>query len=129
MLVLMRKPGEEIVIPQLGVTISLLDVRGGKARIGITTPVDVAVHRAEAWACVQPAAEAVAVGAVRPQSQTGPERRAVGRSSPQEQVERSLAPSLAEARTVSQTTYGMLRGDPALARRIIDDPELGLENV
>jgi len=35
MLVLSRKKGEEIVIPALDVTIRLLEIRGGKARIGI----------------------------------------------------------------------------------------------
>ena len=46
MLVLSRKVGESIVIGQ-DVVITLLDVRGDHARIGIDAPRSVTVHRQE----------------------------------------------------------------------------------
>ena len=46
MLVLTRKIGEAI---QVGdeVTIEVLEVRGGRVRLGITAPSDIGVHRSE----------------------------------------------------------------------------------
>lgn len=49
MLVLTRKPGEEIVIPSLNVTVRLIEIRGDKVRVGIEAPADIAVHRKEVW--------------------------------------------------------------------------------
>jgi len=49
MLVLTRKPGEEIILPDQGVTIRLTEVRGNKARIGITAPGHVRILRRELW--------------------------------------------------------------------------------
>lgn len=46
MLVLTRKPGEQIQIgPETIIT--LVEVRGDKARIGISAPRDVPIHRCE----------------------------------------------------------------------------------
>ena len=53
MLVLSRKPGEEIVIPSLDVTIRLIDIRGDKVRVGIEAPTEIAVHRKEVWDRIQ----------------------------------------------------------------------------
>lgn len=47
MLVLSRKRGEEIVLPGLGVSIQLVDVRGNRVRLGITAPQSVSVVRRE----------------------------------------------------------------------------------
>ena len=47
MLVLTRKKGERIVFPSLNVAITLLDIHGGRVRLGIEAPVDVKVHREE----------------------------------------------------------------------------------
>ena len=47
MLVLMRHDREEIVIPSLGVTIKVVDTRGGRVRIGIDAPPSVAIRRSE----------------------------------------------------------------------------------
>lgn len=47
MLVLSRRPGEKIVFPKLGISIEVLKLSGTVARIGITAPVDVEVHRKE----------------------------------------------------------------------------------
>jgi carbon storage regulator len=47
MLVLSRRVGERIVVPEYGVTVEVLDCRGGRVRLGIVAPADIAVHRAE----------------------------------------------------------------------------------
>jgi carbon storage regulator len=47
MLVLTRKRGEELILPDLGVTIQLVDVRGDKVRLGISAPPQIAVFRKE----------------------------------------------------------------------------------
>jgi carbon storage regulator len=49
MLVLSRKPGEKIVIPQLDVTLTVVEIRGNKVRLGITAPMGIDVHREEIW--------------------------------------------------------------------------------
>lgn len=46
MLVLTRKIGEAIQIGD-GVTVEVLEMRGGRIRLGITAPGDVKVHRSE----------------------------------------------------------------------------------
>jgi len=47
MLVLTRKESEEIVIPELGVSFRILNVRGGRVSVGITAPKDRTVLRGE----------------------------------------------------------------------------------
>lgn len=47
MLVLTRKVGQEIVLPDLGVTITVVKVQGGKLRIGINAPAGVTILRGE----------------------------------------------------------------------------------
>ena len=48
MLVLSRKKNESIMIgDDIGITI--VDIHGGKIRIGITAPKDIPVHRTEVW--------------------------------------------------------------------------------
>jgi len=49
MLVLSRKGGETIVLPQLGITLSILGIRGDRVRIGISAPSGIMVHREEVW--------------------------------------------------------------------------------
>lgn len=46
MLVLQRKPNEEICIGD-DIRVMVVDVRGDKVRLGISAPRDVAVHRSE----------------------------------------------------------------------------------
>jgi carbon storage regulator len=48
MLVLSRKKGESIVIGH-GITVTLIEIRGDKARLGIDAPKSVPVHREEVW--------------------------------------------------------------------------------
>lgn len=55
MLVLSRKPGEEILIgesSELGIKVKVLEVRGDRVRLGITAPEHVSIDRAEIWAMV-----------------------------------------------------------------------------
>jgi len=47
MLVLTRKKGESIVLPSLGVVITVTAVSGSKARLGVTAPPNIEVLRAE----------------------------------------------------------------------------------
>lgn len=49
MLVLSRKVGETIVVPQLALTVTVLEVRGDRIRLGIKAPSGVPVHRREVW--------------------------------------------------------------------------------
>ena len=51
MLVLSRKAGESIVLPDLGITITVLSIESKhgewQARLGVDAPPDIAVHRWE----------------------------------------------------------------------------------
>ncbi len=49
MLVLSRKVGESIVLPDCHVTITVLASHGNRIRLGVTAPHDIAVHRKEVW--------------------------------------------------------------------------------
>ena len=49
MLVLSRKIGEEIVLPESDVSIAVLAVNGKRVRLGIRAPSSTVVHRAEVW--------------------------------------------------------------------------------
>jgi carbon storage regulator len=59
MLVLSRRVGESIVIGE-DVTITVLEVRGDVARIGIRAPRSITVHRAELLAEVEESIKAAA---------------------------------------------------------------------
>jgi carbon storage regulator CsrA len=47
MLVLMRRTGEEILIPSLGVCIKILSTQDNRSRIGIDAPASLEIRRAE----------------------------------------------------------------------------------
>ncbi len=49
MLVLSRKVGEEIVLPNCGVTVRIVAVHGKTVRLGIAAPSETPVHRGEVW--------------------------------------------------------------------------------
>ena len=49
MLVLSRKIGESIVLPNYNVNITVLGIRSNRIRIGIEAPAQVTVDRAELW--------------------------------------------------------------------------------
>ena len=53
MLVLSRKVREQIRLPGLDVVVTVLEVRGGKVRLGIAAPDEVAVVREELWRRLQ----------------------------------------------------------------------------
>ena len=52
MLVLSRQKDESIVIGD-DVEITIVDVRGGKVRLGITAPKSISVHRREVYDAIQ----------------------------------------------------------------------------
>ncbi len=47
MLVLRRKPGEQIVLPELDITVTVLRISGMKVRLGIVAPPDMSILRHE----------------------------------------------------------------------------------
>jgi carbon storage regulator len=49
MLVLSRRTGEQIVLPEAGVTVTVLGVSGKRVRLGVEAPANATVHRAEVW--------------------------------------------------------------------------------
>lgn len=49
MLVLSRKQGERIVVPQCELELTVLAVEGAKVRLGISAPADLGVFRKEIW--------------------------------------------------------------------------------
>lgn len=51
MLVLSRKAGESIVIHNM-VTVTIVEIRGDKVRLGIDAPREVSVHRSEIQALI-----------------------------------------------------------------------------
>jgi carbon storage regulator len=53
MLVISRKSGEEVVVPEIGITFRVLEVRGERVRLGITAPDDVRIYRQEVWTRIQ----------------------------------------------------------------------------
>jgi carbon storage regulator CsrA len=60
MLILSRRPGECVKIGD-EVTVTVLGIRNGQVRIGVTAPKSVAVHREEVYERIQ-AVNAVKVG-------------------------------------------------------------------
>lgn len=48
MLILSRMKNEKIMIGD-NIVVTIIDLRGGKARLGIDAPADVSVHRQEIW--------------------------------------------------------------------------------
>src|SRR5262249_27607292 len=49
MLVLSRKVGERMVVPDCDLTITVVAVEGNKVRLGFSAPKEVAVFREEVW--------------------------------------------------------------------------------
>ena len=52
MLVLSRKKNESIVIND-DITITVVEIRGDKVRLGVEAPKEVPVHRREVWDAIQ----------------------------------------------------------------------------
>jgi carbon storage regulator len=57
MLVLSRKKNESIVIDD-HITITVVEIRGDKVRLGIDAPKDITVHRREVYEAIQSQARA-----------------------------------------------------------------------
>lgn len=53
MLVLSRKVGESVVLPEHGVTVTVVAVQGDKVRLGFAAPPSVTIHREEVWQRLQ----------------------------------------------------------------------------
>lgn len=51
MLVLNRKEGQTIEVPELGLTVEVLQTGGGKVKLGIRAPRDLTVMRGELQSC------------------------------------------------------------------------------
>jgi carbon storage regulator len=49
MLVLTRKLGEQVVVPECELTFTILEIHKDKVRVGIAAPIDVKVYRHEVW--------------------------------------------------------------------------------
>jgi len=49
MLVLSRKLGERILVPDCELAVTIVAIEGNKVRVGISAPDDVAVCREEVW--------------------------------------------------------------------------------
>jgi carbon storage regulator len=49
MLVLSRKIGERIVMPEIDLTLTVVAIEGNTVRLGITAPTDISVYREELW--------------------------------------------------------------------------------
>jgi carbon storage regulator len=54
MLVLSRKLGEKVVVPDCQLAITVLGIEGGRVRLGIAAPQEVSVFREEVWKRVCP---------------------------------------------------------------------------
>jgi carbon storage regulator len=50
MLVLSRKCGERIVLPEQEIVITVIEVRGEQVRLGISAPDSIPIFREEIWA-------------------------------------------------------------------------------
>ena len=60
MLVLSRKNNESIII-DAHITVTVVEIRGDKVRLGIEAPKDVSVHRREIYEAIQAQAKALDV--------------------------------------------------------------------
>jgi len=49
MLVLSRKLGERIVVPEIDLTLTVVAIEGNSVRLGITAPNQIGVYREELW--------------------------------------------------------------------------------
>ncbi|WP_417396925.1 carbon storage regulator CsrA [Gimesia chilikensis] len=52
MLVLSRKKDESIVINE-NITVTIVEIRGDKVRLGLTAPRDIPIHRQEVYQAIQ----------------------------------------------------------------------------
>jgi carbon storage regulator len=55
MLVLSRKPGEQILVPSLDLAVTVVAIEGNRVRLGISAPHEIAVYREEIWGQIREA--------------------------------------------------------------------------
>lgn len=60
MLVLSRKPGERIVVPNCELSVTVVAIEGGRVRLGISAPKQLNVYRDEVWRAISQKGEACA---------------------------------------------------------------------
>jgi carbon storage regulator len=53
MLVLSRKPGERIVVPDCELSVTIVAIEGGRVRLGIAAPKQVNIYRDEVWRAIR----------------------------------------------------------------------------
>jgi carbon storage regulator len=53
MLILSRRVGEKIVVPECGLSVAVVGIQGGRVRLGITAPPELAVHREEVASAIE----------------------------------------------------------------------------
>jgi len=72
MLVLSRKKNESIIISD-HITVTVIEIRGDKVRLGIEAPKDVTVHRREVYDAIQNQSKSLdhATSTVAPESNSG----------------------------------------------------------
>lgn len=70
MLILTRKEGESLRLGE-DITVTVVAVKGGNVRIGVTAPRDVAVHREEVYQRISGKAEGSAEGSARGSTKGG----------------------------------------------------------
>jgi len=58
MLVLSRKLGERIVVPEINLTLTVVAIEGSTVRLGITAPTEIGIYRQELWDRVCPGSSA-----------------------------------------------------------------------
>jgi carbon storage regulator len=63
MLVMNRKSGQHVFVPQYGIDLKIVEIRGNQVRIGITAPPEIKVYRGEIWKRVQSRHDAKKAGA------------------------------------------------------------------
>jgi carbon storage regulator len=49
MLVLSRKPGERIMVPECGLVVTVISLEGKVVRLGFSAPEEIGVYREEIW--------------------------------------------------------------------------------
>ena len=59
MLVLSRKIGERIVVPDCGLSVTIVSVKGNTVRLGIEAPAEIGVYREELLVNAGPAREGI----------------------------------------------------------------------
>jgi carbon storage regulator len=53
MLVLSRKVGERVVVPELDLAVTVVAIDGNKVRLGFSAPAEVEVYREEVWSEIE----------------------------------------------------------------------------